>query len=206
MAGKKINSSFNYNATLKYENDGNEGKMDVICQHCRALKFKGEMPGMYCSNGKVDLPLLPVLPEPLQSLLSGASADSKHFFKFICTYNSCFQMTSMGCQERNLAGWMLAFRVEGQVYHRIGSLFQPTSDDAEFLQVSFLSSQEQVHRCCTISDNLRPKIVLALQDFLHDRNLYIKVFKTSVEPMGVPGMKLVIHADCVPQGKHTHHD
>ena len=125
--------------------------MNVICQHCRALNFKGKMPGLCCSNGKVDLPLLPVLSESLQSLLSGTSADSKNFLKFILIYNSCFHMTSIGCQERNLAGWMPTFRLQGEVYHRIGSLFPPASDDAKFLQTYFLSSQQHVYRCCTIS-------------------------------------------------------
>ena len=159
---EKINSHFNYNATLKYENDRNAEKMNVICQHCRALNFKGKMAGLYCSNGKVDFLLLPVLPESLQSLLSGTSADSKHFLKFILTYNSCFQMTIIGCQERNLVEWMPTFRLQGEVYHGIGSLFPPASDDAKFLQTYFLSSQEQVYHRCTISDNLRPEIVLAL--------------------------------------------
>ncbi|XP_039953149.1 uncharacterized protein LOC120770076 isoform X1 [Bactrocera tryoni] len=32
------------------------GALDKECPHCHVLKFKNELPGMYCASGKVQLP------------------------------------------------------------------------------------------------------------------------------------------------------
>ena len=50
------------------------GDMSVKCEHCGAMKFMAETSGMCCNNGKVVLPLLTPLPEPLASLLVGSSS------------------------------------------------------------------------------------------------------------------------------------
>ncbi|CAH2109174.1 unnamed protein product [Euphydryas editha] len=50
--------------------------MDVVCQHCGALKFAGETPGLCYLSGKVKLPLLVPPPEPLCSLLYGETPES----------------------------------------------------------------------------------------------------------------------------------
>jgi hypothetical protein len=49
--------------------------MDVVCEHCGALKFTGETPGLCCLNGKVKLTLLTSQPEPLHSLLFGETPE-----------------------------------------------------------------------------------------------------------------------------------
>ncbi|GFU47500.1 helitron_like_N domain-containing protein [Trichonephila clavipes] len=56
------------------------GGMDKVCQYCHALKFRNEAAGMCCASGKVVLSPLPAPPEPLLSLLTGNSDDSKLFF------------------------------------------------------------------------------------------------------------------------------
>ncbi|CAH2093092.1 unnamed protein product [Euphydryas editha] len=38
--------------------------MDVVCQHCGALKFAGETPGLCYLSDKVKLPLLVPPPKP----------------------------------------------------------------------------------------------------------------------------------------------
>ena len=73
--------AFNYNSDYDYCNHPNVviGRMDVICNHCRAKKYKCEPAGMCCSNGKVRLLPLNEPPESLLSYLSGSTANSKHF-------------------------------------------------------------------------------------------------------------------------------
>ncbi|GBM90475.1 hypothetical protein AVEN_75852-1 [Araneus ventricosus] len=61
-----------------------------------ALKFEAEASGLSCSNGKVSLPELPQLPEPLNRLIEGNHPKSKEFLSMIRNYNSSFQMTSFG--------------------------------------------------------------------------------------------------------------
>ena len=49
------------------------GRMDVVCIHCNAKKFRKETHGFCCKNGKVEVPLIPEPPELLKSLLNGLS-------------------------------------------------------------------------------------------------------------------------------------
>ena len=55
------------------------GTMSKICPYCKALKFNGETMGMCCASGKVKLPLLAAPPEPLKTLLTGTTSESKRF-------------------------------------------------------------------------------------------------------------------------------
>ncbi|GFW58684.1 helitron_like_N domain-containing protein [Trichonephila clavipes] len=56
--------------------------MDKVCQYCHALKFRNEAAGMCCASGKSCAVTLPAPPEPLLSLLTGNSDDSKLFLQF----------------------------------------------------------------------------------------------------------------------------
>lgn len=90
--------AFHYDPSLEYMNFPQVliGKMDNKCNFCGALKFKGETPGLCCSNGKVKLPNYDKLPEPLNSLMNGDHQKSKEFLNLIRKYNSSFKMTSFG--------------------------------------------------------------------------------------------------------------
>lgn len=63
------------------------GEMNKKCRYCKALKFKGETPGLCCMSGKVRLPESPSSPEPLFTLLKGETPESKHFLSKIRNYN-----------------------------------------------------------------------------------------------------------------------
>ena len=43
--------AFNYIPAWDYAQYANIGQMDKACQRCGALKFKGERPGLCCTNG-----------------------------------------------------------------------------------------------------------------------------------------------------------
>ncbi|CAF1606327.1 unnamed protein product [Rotaria magnacalcarata] len=90
--------AFQYDPTKNYDNHCQLyiERMTEIYSYCDAFKWPGEAPGMCCSIGKVKLPSLRLPPEPLESLMSGTTATSKHFLENIRKYNSCFQMTSFG--------------------------------------------------------------------------------------------------------------
>lgn len=51
-------AAFSYDNTIDYTLHESLliGTMSVVCKHCNALKFKHEVNGLCCSNGKVKLP------------------------------------------------------------------------------------------------------------------------------------------------------
>lgn len=118
-------SAVHYDSANAYADDPqiDIGGLNKICHWCDAKKFAGEAAGMCCSGGKVHLPLLAMPPQPLSDLLLGTSAKSALFLSNTRSYNSAFQMTSFGAsREINEPGFMPTFKVQGQVYHLIGSL------------------------------------------------------------------------------------
>ena len=126
------------------------GNMSSACVYRSALKWTGEAPGMCCSNGRVKLSPLTLPPEPLESLMSGTTTKSKQFLENIRKYNSCFQMTSFGTtNEVCEPGFMPTFKVQGQVYHRVGSPLPPPNKEHQFLQIYFMGDeQKEADRRC----------------------------------------------------------
>ena len=201
-------SALNYDPTHTYELDKtvNIGPMNIICQHCNAKRYKGERPGICCSGGKVSLPLIGPVKEPLKSLMSGTTPKSKHFLKNIRAYNSAFQMTSFG--QKNLCpGFQSTFRIQGQLYHRIGPLL-PNEDREkhEFLQIYFMGDSEaETDRRCELplGATLDKDIVRDLQAYFHANNVIVKQFKTALEQPEAEGrFRVVIHADRKAPGIH----
>ena len=180
------------------------GRMNVTCQFCGAKKWLRERPGICCLSGKISLPKLNDPPELLRSLLSGPpNVDTRHFAKNIRKYNSAFQMTSFGANEQHLGGFMPTFKVQGQIYHTIGSLLPPQGQEHKFLQIYFMGdSAEECTRRCSVIDSLRRNIVERLQTMLHVHNTYVRSFKTALDAGDVPDLRLKIDADRTPQGEH----
>ena len=137
--------AFAYNPRHRYETEEivQIGLMSKQCNHCHALKWKHEPPGLCCSGGKIRLPFLAEPPEPLKKLLDGTSPQSKHFLERIQLYNHAFQMTSFGAKYVNEGGFMPTFKIQGQIYHRIGSILPLHDDNHKFLQVYFISNMKK---------------------------------------------------------------
>ena len=106
-------AAFLYDCTIDYGSHPFVciGPMHIVCEHCAALKFSGETPGLCCLNGKVKLPLLTPPPEPLHSLLRGDTPESRHFLANTQKYNKCFQMTSFGADIVEEYGFNPTFKV-----------------------------------------------------------------------------------------------
>jgi len=170
-------------------NDNNEpfvlrtdvGDLTVLCQHCNALKFSNERPGICCSNGKVDLNgRLPKVPDILQSLMCGQHPQSAHYIKHIRKYNSLFQFTSFGANIIHQNGWNPTLRVQGQTYHQYGPLLNNPEQEAQFMQIYFLSPEQQLTRRSTIYEGLNGSLILNLQNTM-EHNIYVRQFKTAAE-------------------------
>ena len=113
--------ALNYQANNFY-NTTDVGRLSINCSHCGALKYAKETESLCCSKGNVKLDAFPQ-PQPfLQHLYEGVDSDGKHFLTNIRKYNCAFQMTSFSCNEITMAGFNPSFRIQGQVYHLIGSI------------------------------------------------------------------------------------
>ena len=165
--------AFNYDPTIDYASHPQMsiGSMTHPCQYCGALKWPGEPPYMCCQNGKVRLPEYPAVPEDLKNLLLGYDQDSAEFLKNIRAYNSAFQMTSFGSNRVIEPGWMPTFKVQGQVYHTLGSLNPEEGNEEKYLQVYFMGDTiQQANRRSTIIPGTKMNILGPLQQMLHSHN------------------------------------
>uniref|UniRef100_A0A8D9B6V4 Helitron helicase-like domain-containing protein n=1 Tax=Cacopsylla melanoneura TaxID=428564 RepID=A0A8D9B6V4_9HEMI len=203
----KEKSAFRYNPEIDYESDRSVqiGPMSSICDKCYAKKWKDESSGLCCSNGKVKLESLPSPPEPLKSLLFDSLPECASFRKLIRLYNSVFQMTSFGGKVLTENGFNPTYKVQGQVYHRIGSLIPASGVDPQFLQIYFMgnSAEELQARLGINGGNLSPDIVSRLQSMLHEYNPYVRELKAAVgSNVGSSDYQVVIHADRKPAGAH----
>lgn len=140
------------------------GKMDSLCLHCHALKFKKEAPGMCCSNGKELLPRLNEPPEPLKLYMSGNTDLSKHFLSNIRKYNSAFQMTSFAASKIVNDGFMPTYKIQGQVYHLIGSLLPFSDNEYKYVQIYFMGDKDkEIDQRYAISKGMNREIISNIQ-------------------------------------------
>ncbi|CAB3261250.1 unnamed protein product [Arctia plantaginis] len=167
---------------------------------------------MCCASGKVVLSPLPAPPEPLLSLLTGNSDDSKLFLRKIRKFNSCFQMTSFGATkicDRASDGrnFETTFKIQGQVYHKIGSLMPMPDNNPKFLQIYFMGDcEERVTTRCLynfIEQAEERAIVILLEKILEDHNQLIQLIKRVSPRLQNDNYQIVIKADKVPLGEHA---
>lgn len=90
---------------------------------------------------------------------------------------------------------MPTFKVQGQVYHLIGSLLPQNEQSHSFLQIYFISdySQQADVRCgIFFLPRKQPRayrdkdLLLALQNMLHQCNSYVRSFKFTLETSSSP--------------------
>ena len=158
------------------------GRLSIRCSNYGALKFEKETELLCCSKGNVKLDAFPQ-PQPfLQHLYDGVDSDGKHFLINIRKYNCAFQVTSFGCNEITMAGFNPSFRIQGQVYHLIGSIAPIAGESPKFCEVYFIDNREsEVATRCAVVDGLKPDIVSGINQLLVDDNHYVEVFKLAKE-------------------------
>ena len=200
---------FHYNPNTMYASQIEVaiGEMAVECQHCSALKWQREAHGLCCNNGKVDIDRLENTPQELKTLLTDESDDAKHFRKNIQLYNTAFQMTSFGAQVIRETNYHPSFKIQGQVYHCIGSLLPKDGEQHKFLQVYFMGdSHSEADRRKSIASSTKPTIIHSLQDMLHRNNRLVSIFKNNLQKLQnnpqPQNHKVVIRPDKAPPGEH----
>ena len=182
--------------------------MTLRCSTCGALKFEKETDSLCCSKGKVQLDEFPQPQTFLQHLYEGIDSNGKHFLANIRKYNSAFQMTSFGCNEVSMAGFNPSFRIQGQVYHLIGSIVPTQGESHKFAQIYFIDNEEsEVATRSAIVNGLKPDIIRGINQLLHQTNHYVELFKVAkeiFEQEDTPtNVRIVINETKRPSGEHS---
>ncbi|CAH9052724.1 unnamed protein product, partial [Cuscuta europaea] len=166
------------------------------CEYCGALFWHAERVkrnsvkqrpkfSMCCNQGNVVLPKMQKPPNLLYDLIFGNDERNRHFLENIRSYNSMFSFTSMGGKvdkEVNKGGTLPIFRLNGQNYHRIGSLLPTDGNQPKFLQ-KYLSdpSEEITFRIASVrcdgGTSLHDTLVTELKDMLDTYNVYAQSFR-----------------------------
>ncbi|KAJ7124993.1 hypothetical protein C8R44DRAFT_597022, partial [Mycena epipterygia] len=131
------------------------GRMNVVCPYCGALHWKAErlsksranenLFGTCCLEGRVVLPDVRKPPRDLLELFDGTSNHSRDFIKNIRAYNSAFALASLGVtidRSINDGRGPFVFKIQGALYHKVGSLLPEPGNDPIYAQLYFYSSAE----------------------------------------------------------------
>ncbi|XP_055918607.1 uncharacterized protein LOC129950708 [Eupeodes corollae] len=188
-------SAFSYDPQIEYahQNSIQIGAMNKMCEEAK---------GMCCASGKVVFSNIDEPPEPIKSVLTNNHILSAHFLNNVRRYNSLFQMTSFGAKEIKEGHFMPTFKVEGQVYHLIGSLLPPSGQIPQFLQIYFISDADQLSLRSNTAPMLKLNFINELQTMLNSHNVYIRSFKHSIELNTPDSLKLIIYSDRTPHTEH----
>jgi hypothetical protein len=153
---------------------------------------------MCCSKGAVTLSIANDTPESLRILLTETRVNAnrkivwtertKHFQANIRSYNNAISFTSLGAKlDRAITNTMNAagvytFRIQGALYHSMGSLLPPPGERPRFAQVyMFDFAQEQLQFRHETHPTLQLDILQLLSAILQDINPYVQFWQNSAE-------------------------
>jgi hypothetical protein len=93
---------------------------------------------------------------------------------------------------------MPTFKVQGQVYHNIGSIYSIEKKQEKFLQVCFIKDLDlQTHTLCNNIHELDRDLITELQFMFHPNNIFIQKFQSTIEsiPRDYVDLKIIIRSD-----------
>ncbi|GJZ51267.1 ATP-dependent DNA helicase PIF1 [Tanacetum coccineum] len=167
------------------------------CQNCNATMWYEEREeksktavnpsfSLCCQGGKVLLPRFNTAPPTLNDLLSLNDASAAKFRDQIRVYNSMFSFTSFGAKidhSINTGRAPYTFRINGQNYHRMGSLLPPEGMAPKFAQLYFFDTQNEVRNRTRAfidketSEGIDEHIVASLIQMLDQYSSVAKAFR-----------------------------
>ncbi|UYV67927.1 hypothetical protein LAZ67_5002522 [Cordylochernes scorpioides] len=106
-----------------------------------------------CQKGKVVLPQnkYPIL---LEDLMKQRHRHSKYFLENIRSINSSFAFASMGAQVSPPPGYgPYCFRIQGQIYHRTGTLHPEDGEGRKFAQLYILDTEVATEERLKLKEN-----------------------------------------------------
>lgn len=170
----------------------NIGRADKECSYCYALMWNHERTkkensntsgfSLCCNHGKVKLPVLQETPPELKRLLDGNDELSRSFQKNNRMYNTAFSMTSTGGEidnRYNHGGGPFVYRIFGEYYHQIGSLYPVDGDKPVYSQIYMFYGEQEIEsriRFPYNDDLLDARIIRPITELLEHENEVVKMF------------------------------
>ena len=142
---------------------------------------------MCCFSGKIKIPRLDDPPPELLHLLSGQEDICKKFREHIRNYNNALAMTSLGCdQDRAInrdGNGPYVFKVQGRLYHQIGSLLPRPGSSPVYAQLYIYDPQEALdfRMNNTANSSLHRETMQTLQDMLYRRHPGVELYKQALD-------------------------
>ncbi|GJU47770.1 helicase [Tanacetum coccineum] len=175
----------------------NLGPPSYVCRRCNAQmwyeerKNKGNKAvnltfSLCCQKGKVLLLKFNDTPTPLDKLLNFNDPRTSKFRDQIRVYNGMFCFTSFGARidhSINTGRGLYTFRINGQNYHRIGSLLPAPGFQPRYAQLYFFDTDNEVrNRMSAFLDTetgqgVDQTIVAGLMDMLDQKNAVAQSFR-----------------------------
>jgi len=126
------------------------------------------------------LPSLPATPQELEVLLTNKDANAVKFRDQIRMYNSVLAFTSLSAKvdesvTRSLGPY--SFRIQGELYHKIGSLCPAEGQRPQFAQLYIHDTKCEHQNRHAVMPSLDPTTLDRLLTMMYNVNPYVKVFK-----------------------------
>lgn len=135
-----------------------------------------------CQNGKVRLPPLPALPSALSNLYSTNDTDGNEFRDNIRFYNKALAFTSTG-GHGHIVGELFdgrgppGFKIQGEMYHRLGPLFPDENVAPTFSQLYIYDPSHALHYRMERNPDRRERTMTTLQRLLTETHPAVHVFE-----------------------------
>lgn len=95
-------------------------------------------------------------------------------------------------KTKHITGFTPVFKIQGKVYHLIGSLLHKDDETPKFAQIYFLDDKEErIDARVSYNDCLKENLIEELQEFFETNNNYAKSFLTAVKRMNSDSLKVI---------------
>jgi hypothetical protein len=136
------------------------------------------------------LPNLPATPQQLEVLLTNKESSAVKFRDEIRMYNSVLAFTSLGAKVDDLitgGPGPYSFRIQGELYHKIGSLCPAEGQRPQFAQLYIHDTKRERQNRHAIMPSLDPTTLDRLLTMMYNINPYVEVFKMARDMMATEG-------------------
>ena len=117
----------------------------------------GERESLCCCKGKVTLDCLQQPPSEM-TVLCHVNRSGSTFLEHIRSYNNALALASLGCNQVCMPGFNPNFKIEGKMFHRIGTLLPARNQAPKFAQLFFYDSDNELANMLPNHSDLDPDL------------------------------------------------